>query len=455
MRTLGKFAVLVLVGVLAWASLLPATRTSRVFGDEIGWISASSRAADLVRSGDFDWDAWEMSSLGAYGAMNPPVGKLAIGLPMRLGNPAPPFDGLWDWSLDEVGNEGKGNLPPRDELLKARRIVAMHSALLVVAVCALGWSLGGPSVGLIAAALLCVHPTWRATGPLLLTDMLHGFLLVLMAFPAIGLLRRADHDRGLFQMVLLGSLMGVAAAVKPTGLVLGGMFVLSIALYRAVRSRRIGIAFQGVLAAFLVSGATLVALDPWLWPDLGSARPSAVLRETPAALGALRSPQPIATLEARREEYPAVQAVARPAWIFIRAMQWKHLVAFQRSLPSLQWQGPRLVVLADWLLLRKNSFAGEFVFVLIGLFGVFMGLARRSRTETIASAPAKVVILFTVAASVYVLALVVLPVTRYLLPLQVLLLVLAAQGIVLSAKFAKKSWVEFARGRFGRARPTA
>lgn len=438
-KRMGGLVGVMLVGAAAWLSLLPATRESPVFGDEIGWITASSRTADLVLSGDFDWNHWNMESYQAYGPMNPPLGKLALGFPLRAGNSAPSFEGLWDWSLDEAANRERGNLPASDLFLAARRTAATHAAALVVVVGILGWAMGGLATGLIAAGLLCIHPTWRDTAPLVLTDMLLVAVLVSMAFPAIRLLRRPHRDLALGPLVWLGLLMGTAAAIKPTGLILGCLCLLSVQAFRSLRSRTIASPFFGTLAAAAISAVTLVALDPWLWPDVRQAGPSELLRECPVVVDALQSPNPLATLEARRKAFPSIHAIARPAWIFVRAMHWKHLVGHQKSLPSLQWEAVRPVVLGKWILVGLVSFPGQMLFVLLGVWGAFR---ERDEGGTIA-VPSLVVLLFTLATFVYVFALVVIPVPRYLLPLFALQQVLSAQGLL----FALRHGAGFVRAR--------
>ena len=425
-----KFLAFALVGGFAFVSLLPATKSSPIFGDEIGWISASSYTADLLRSGRFDWRFWNTDSFGSYGSLNPPIGKLALGLPMRIGNQNPPFQRLWDWSLDETGNRIRGNLPPQDLLLFARRIAALQSALLVVVACALGWEVGGPTTGLLAAGLLCLLPTWRGTGSLVLTDMLSCAIVLSMAFPAIRLLRRPDGDRGRGPMITLGLLLGLAGGVKPTGFVLGGLFLSVILAYRVLRSRRILRQLPWTIGALAIAAATMVALGPWLWPASGAAGSGEILREVPVALAAVCSRYPIESLRVHRDQREAMRSLGRPALILLRARRWKSLVAFQRTLPQLQWEGPRMLVLLDWMLFRLVVFPAEPLFVLVGIWG----LARTVRPQEIGGSPRPgpglVPVLFSAAAFVYVMFLVILPVERYLLPLLALFQILAADGIL-------------------------
>lgn len=425
-----RIVVLLLVGVFAWASLLPSTSTNPVFGDEVGWISASSRAADLFLSGRFDWDLWNARDFGAYGTMNPPVGKLALGIPLRVGDTAAPFEGLWDWSLDEAGNRSKGNIPPPALLLRGRWVAAAHSALFVVVICALGWEAGGAGVGLLAAALMCLHPTWREIGPLVLTDMLLNAILLAMAFPAIHWLRRPASDRGLASLFLMALLAGAAGAVKPTGVVLGLLFIASAAVARAIGCRNAKRSLVGASMAAVVACAVMVAFDPWLWPNPRDVSPKAVPREMLVARGLLKTHGPIDAFEQGAQRTPSINALARPAWIAVRARDWKNLVAFQKTLPSLQWRGPRLLELADWILFRFVSFPGEALFMLAGGWFALASPFRLMREGRLGNAmPTLVVLLFAAVAAVYALVLVILPVPRYLLPLFALLQVLAAFGI--------------------------
>lgn len=426
-----KLPVLALVACLAWLSLLPNTRTTPIFGDEVSWIASSSYTSDLVLSGTFDWSHWNPTDLGPYGPMNPPLGKLALGLPLRLGNHVAPFHRLWDWSLNEQENRAQGNLPSPALFQSARRVAATHAALLAAVVCALGWEVGGLSLGLLAAGLLGIHPVWRQIGSMVLTDMLLCSALLLMAFPAIRLLRRSNTDRGLGPMAALGLLMGIAAAIKPTGLVMGGFFLAATVAFRALRSRRVRPHVTGLTAALVVAGSTMVALDPWLWPDPMAARPSVILREAPLAFNALSSPHPVAALQARRPQLGGLESLGRPALVLVRAKQWKNLVEVQRTLPSLQWEAPRILVLSGWLLWSLVSFPGEAIFVLVGIWGTLRTLKSTPDGGGRSYGPSTVLALIAAAATAYTMLFVVLPVPRYLLPLFALLQLLAAHGILL------------------------
>lgn len=436
-----KIVALLLVGAIAWASLLRSTSAGPVFGDEPGWIAASSREADLFLAGRFDWNLWNEKDFGAYGPMNPPLGKLALGLPLRVGDASVPHRALWDWALDEAGNRSEGNVPPQDLLVRARRIAAAHAALFVVIVCALGWEVGGAGVGLLAAALLCFHPTWREIGPQVLTDMFLNALLLAMAFPAIRWLKLSVRKRGLAPLVLMAFLAGAAGAVKPTGIVLGFLFIASVAMVRAIGTREAKGTLVGAAMAVLVSGATMVAFDPWLWPNPAEVSPRAIPGEVGVALELLKGPDPFVALEREVGRMPSINALARPAWIVVRARNWKNLVAFQKSLPSLQWQRPRLLELTNWIFLRFVSFPGEALFMVAGVWFAIAAAFRYVREgRSGGAAPVLVVLLFTSAALAYTFALVVLPVPRYLLPLFGLLQLLAAFGIVGTLRHVVHPW---------------
>lgn len=426
-----RIVALFLVGLFAWASLLRSTSTAPVFGDESGWFAASSREADLVLAGRFEWNLWNANDYGAYGRMNPPLGKLALGLPLRVGASTPPHAKLWDWSLDEAGNRAVGNVPPQDLLVRGRRIAAAHAALFVVVVCALGWEIGGVGIGLLAAALLCFHPTWREIGSQFLTDMPVNSLLLAMALPAIRWLKRPPRERGFAPLFLMGLLAGAAGAVKPTGIVLGILFIAATAIVRAIRTREAKGTLVGATMALLLSGASMVALDPWLWPNPTAVSPKAIPGEAGIVLDILRKPDPYVTLEREVDRFPSLNALVRPAWIVVRARNWKNLVGLQKSLPSLQWQGPRLLELMEWMFLRFVSFPGEALFMLAGAWFAISATYRGVRDGwSDGAAPPLVFLLFTGTALVYTLALVVLPVPRYLLALFALLQLISAFGIV-------------------------
>ncbi|HSN76653.1 MAG TPA: hypothetical protein VL334_16400 [Anaerolineae bacterium] len=93
-------ACLAVVVVLSISYFLVVDRAPLFNGDESGWISAGFHYADLLLSGDFSREVWECRDCGAWGSLNPHLGKLLIGVPLALFADARLNGALANWMFD-------------------------------------------------------------------------------------------------------------------------------------------------------------------------------------------------------------------------------------------------------------------------------------------------------------------------------------------------------------------
>ena len=180
--------------------------------------------------------------------------------------------------------------PEPTAYLVARGVVAAFGVLSVALTFVLGSRLAGPRLGLLAALFLAVSPLEIETAHRVRTDVvLEAFgLLALLAFRRVGADWRGDARAGIC--------LGLATALKPTGVLLLPSYLLHRHFAPGPRATRI--ALVGVLALVVVVALTpyfLIAPQKFLggawtqvsyffahdqWAAKVSARPDAPSRDT-------------------------------------------------------------------------------------------------------------------------------------------------------------------------------
>jgi Dolichyl-phosphate-mannose-protein mannosyltransferase len=123
----------------------------------------------------------------------------------------------------------------------------------VVAIGVLGNRVGGPRVGLIAAALAAVSPLLIARDGSLLSESLYGLLVVCALLAAYRVVDRPVPRSA----ALLGVLIGLAALTRGEGL----LFVPLLAIPVCIRARPRGTSRKRLAAVAIV--ATVVTIVPW------------------------------------------------------------------------------------------------------------------------------------------------------------------------------------------------
>jgi 4-amino-4-deoxy-L-arabinose transferase-like glycosyltransferase len=116
-----------------------------------------------------------------------------------------------------------------------------------------GRRLGGPRVGLVAAAIAAVYPNLWINDPLVMSESLACLLVSLALLVALQL----DRRPGVWRALLLGTIVGLAALTR-SELVLLAVGFAPLAWWRAPTFRRRPLLPVAVLAA------TIVMLSPWV-----------------------------------------------------------------------------------------------------------------------------------------------------------------------------------------------
>jgi hypothetical protein len=137
-----------------------------------------------------------------------------------------------------------------------RAAVAVLGALMVLLVYLLGRRLGGPGVGLLAALLAAIYPTFIDNSEQILSEPIAAFTL---AAAVLGFLWASDPGRPLWAWLLPGAMLGATALARPEYLPFVAVLAL-VALFRVAgrRGYRIGFASAALFAA-----AFCAVLAPW------------------------------------------------------------------------------------------------------------------------------------------------------------------------------------------------
>jgi 4-amino-4-deoxy-L-arabinose transferase-like glycosyltransferase len=142
--------------------------------------------------------------------------------------------------------------------LAHRTVGCVVGTLTLVLIGLLGRRVGGPRVGIAAAAIAAVYPVLIAADGSLMSESLYGFLIAAALLLAFRLRERADVRSA----AALGAVIALAALTRSEALLLIAILALPIAL---TRPRRLACAAACLAAAALV-------LAPWLarnWIELG------------------------------------------------------------------------------------------------------------------------------------------------------------------------------------------
>jgi hypothetical protein len=137
-----------------------------------------------------------------------------------------------------------------------RAVVAVLGALTVLFVYLLGRRLGGAGVGLLAALLTAIYPTFIDNSEQILSEPIAAFTL---AAAMLAFLWASDAGRPIWSWIVPGALMGATALARPEYL----PFVAVLAVVAAIRVGR-QIDFKiGIASAALFVAAFCAVLAPW------------------------------------------------------------------------------------------------------------------------------------------------------------------------------------------------
>ncbi|PJF30570.1 MAG: hypothetical protein CUN51_07105 [Candidatus Thermofonsia Clade 1 bacterium] len=366
----------------------------------------------------------EVDTLQYLRLLNGTIHKNAVGLLWALSGRSPEsLPNIYAWAMPLEWNIANGNVPSQDELNLARWASAIFAALAVVPMFMLGWHLRLRALAYPAALLYALHPVILLNGR---RAMLEGSLIFFSLFSLYWLVALivAEHSataRG-FMVKLpawaryggLGVLIGLTVASKHTGVIVAGAALMAALITGLVRDSPprplrplLWVSFAGIVGA-----VTWFALSPHLWnAPLEAIRAIFAMRSQLLSIQAsdptLAHPDLGARLLAILTQpfLSAPQYFESPAWAGILDEQ---IAAYQRSATN-GW---------DWGALIGGVLTG------LALFGGLTLLIEARRRNLIAWA----VLLW---AGATFLASVSVPVNwqRYYLPLTLVAIILAAEGL--------------------------
>jgi hypothetical protein len=232
-------------------------------GDETHWMTSSQVAFALVAAGDVANAKWREQF---YLYTQPQVGKMAIGASLAVADVHGSGDVIeYEWLLDPELNRERGAIPSNADLWSGRLPGAIAGWLGALMMWWLGSWLGRADVGLASALLLAFHPLWLANARRTGMDSM-ALLFGLGATLAAIKLARSRHP---IWWLALGSMVGLAAATKYTGL-LGatGAALPLLRLATGVRTRAalVEVVVGGTMAA-VVAGSIVIGSNPALHAD--------------------------------------------------------------------------------------------------------------------------------------------------------------------------------------------
>lgn len=435
-----RLAFHVVIGALSTVLIFSDIGRRAALPDESCWIASSIHYSNLLESGNFYWRDWACSACGTFDARyNPHVGRWILAVPLdRVRWQADPGTMCYDFGRTREWNRRDGRLPPQELLLAARHNVAWAGVGVVGTLAIAGHVAGGPIGAIVTAALVLDSRLFRNLAVAAQTDMQFNLFLAGLVLALTVAARRWRRWR---TPLLLGLLAGLAASVKVSAAV---FIVFLIVPFLCWQWWRGDAGLRSVVRAFLtVSVATwltLVAVNPFYWPDVTSFSPAWLEYDVRHWLSAKRKPSV--------EHMAEISNWMRPFEIFFVLDRWRSLLAHQRARREHLWREHRLLTLNQALWTRFNrpwreglAVAGLTLFVFIRR--QFGSLAHRPRSFSPSSAGA--VLWFALASWLFIALFMQVNWPRYYLPATLALKLAAGVGTAWMVRQAIRACVD----RFG------
>ncbi len=236
--------------------------------DESRWISTSRYFWITFVDGDLLGPAWQPNYLVLT---HPPVARYVIGLGLALQGWSPDeLNGRYDTDRSRDFNRQAGNIPGRDLLDAARRVVLVFALAATLLLYPIGRSLAGPLAGAVAVLLALAHPLLATLWTRALAESVLAFFSLLAIWLAIRLAAFVGGNRSRFGLALgLGLSAGLATATKLSGALVGAGLVFYVVARQAVRwwHDRTWAGFGPWVDAGMAAVLVFVAVNPLLYPN--------------------------------------------------------------------------------------------------------------------------------------------------------------------------------------------
>ena len=422
-------AGLLAVTILATIVLYRQTPRTPFDGDETGWISSGAYYTDLVLARDLTWEKWQCQACGPWGGLNMPLGKWLIGAPLKVyyetARGGAEFLRFYNFDHSLEQNQAEGRVPPADVLRVARLACAAFGVLCCLLLFCLGYWWVNGAAGLLAVALLLSTSGFVTQATRAMTDV-HYVSFLLAGCLASGLLvKRSSRRAYLAASALAGLCAGLAAAVKVTGIIVGGLVFLALLAYIFAQGRISGRAALRYAALFtVVAVITVYLLNPFFWPNWQQFNATALLAETRALLTAAATRQLAAGPISR--SYPQVGNLAHLIEFPQMFVRWRDFM--QTQLPIGNWTQPRLLAIHRSLFVDLAAFPFDWVFLIVGCAAATGRVLKAWRQQE--TAPVAAPLVFLGVNYLFILFFVRLNWPRYYLPSAVAAKLLIAVGIM-------------------------
>ena len=438
-------ALLIVLAGWQWHLLTAQKVTARKMHiDERGWVASAMVYCDLLYKGDFTPSHWEQLNLGPFGNLNPPLGKVMLGMPAYLRTKDTRLKYVPQERLtvrDTMGLCSKAvPNPPFAFLTPSRNTAKFWAGLTAVTLIATVCWLFGSWAGVIFAFTLLWNTTFRNNSAFALTDMPYLFLLNLALIAGITVVKAKSRAAFLAAMALLGLGAGLATSVKVTGIVVitayAVVLMATLLFTRQARSRR---TLLGLATYSTVALLTIFALNPFLWPDIAAfdrdaAAQELVILRDPAKAGISWNEEaslwksltePELGYSVVRYTAPNLRAILRPLEYPLLYPRWSRLFETiaerfpRRATWSIVWES----------LTGHTSSIFEVGLFLLGFYTA--GVAAVAKLRQGIATPALAVMLYVaVQLALLVYAVPVSGFDRYLLPFLVVSKVFVALGVL-------------------------
>lgn len=305
---------LLLVIVASWAVLRNNLRTAPFHGDESNWIASAYYYTDLLLERDFTWEKWDCPACGAWGSLNLHLGKLLIGLPLKVYSETQlngqEFTQYYSFSQPLKVNQANGRVPPGEMWLFARRMSIVYGTLTCAAAFVIGFLVADLLAGWIVVGLMLINPIFIASATRAMTDAHYNFFLLFFLLAATWFLTRPQAAR--WASIACGLCAGLVCSVKVTGLAITSLVFLLLVVYalllRTVRLRK-GVAY--VILFTVAAAGVIYLLNPYFWPSFSGIKGDTVLAEL-RSLSANLDQAGLPSVEALRADFPQLAQVTRP-----------------------------------------------------------------------------------------------------------------------------------------------
>jgi hypothetical protein len=399
---------------------------TRFHGDESGWIASGLYYSELVLTRDFSWEKWNCPGCSNWGSLNPPVGKLMVGIPLTMHSRAHASDierdfrGYYNFDVPFEQNVAEGRVPSAPTLLRARRTSAALGVLCCLLIFYIAYRADSYWTAIAAAALLLMNALFVESASRAMTDVHYSTFLLLLCAASLFVLQARARTHVLWGSAVCGVLTGLSCSVKVTGVLIGGCYFLALTAYKFWID---GMGRVWLLSSLSFIGSSVViiyALNPYYWPapaDMGVRAVVAEIRAVPDALGNK-------TLQSE-DHFPHLSRLLAFPLLFRR---WQAVMALQQSRLSANWNGSRSLAIHRELMFNNVSFRGETIFFLIGV--VVCGIKIRDSLAERRVHPLAVPMMYFGVNYLFILFFLQLNWARYYLPTVIASRIIIAVGVV-------------------------